>query len=156
MWGKPTIEMRMDHEPRLGWPEREAGSDIATSADELTALVDRYAAGASVEQSKCAYRRDYIQRWFGALDGRRCADAADAIDGLLRVRGRRRHYFTPFNGLRTSPRQVVSAVARYALGMRPNESLVRRTSAKTIDPQDKQIRRIDVRAYSRLIAGALG
>jgi hypothetical protein len=40
--------------------------------------------------------------------------------------------------------------------MRPNESLVRRTSAKTIDPQDKQISRTDVRAYSRLIAGALG
>jgi len=156
MWDKPTIEMGMDYDARLRWPEREAGSDFVTTTRDLIGAVDQYAAGARVDAGKRAYRNDYIKRWFGTLDGCRCSETAEAIDDMLRARGRRRRYLTPLGGLRASPRQVVSAVVRYALGMRPNESLMRRELPNKIDPQDKQISRNDVRAYSRLVAPALG
>lgn len=155
MWEKPTIEMKMDYDARLQWPDREAGSQCVTTDDELIAAVDRYAGGADVDAATRTYQKNYIQCWFGALDGNRCSDAAEAVDTMLRARGARRHYFTALTGLRSSPRQVVSAVARYALDMRPNESFARRGPPKTVDPQDKQISRSDVRAYSRLVASAL-
>lgn len=156
MWDKPTVEMAMDPMTKLEWPEREAASDVARDADELIAVVDRYVAGAKVEKKMQGYRRDYIHKWFGPADGQRCQKAAEAIDFLLQRLGRRRVALTPLNGISVSLRQVAAAVLRYGLARKPNQPLRRRVSSNIFDPRDKQITRNDVRAYSRLVAPAIG
>jgi len=156
MWDKPTIEMGMDRMQHLQWPDREAASDIATNAEELIAIVDRYLGGAKVSETMREYRRNYLHTWFGPADGQRCVKAAEAIDAMLARRGRRRNVLTPLRGIEVPPRQVAAAVMRYALGHKPNQPLRRRLAADVFDPRDKQITRNDVRAYSRLVAPAIG
>ena len=156
MWSKPTIEMAMDRMQHLEWPEREAASDMARSADELISLVDRYIRGAKVTEEMQRYRRGYIETWFGPADGTRCMKAAEAIDAMLARRGGRRSVFTPLRGLEVTPRQVATAVLRYALGRKPNQSLRQRLAVNVLDPKDKQVTRNDVRAYARLVAPAIG
>lgn len=155
MWNKPTLEMGMDQVPELAWPDREAGSDMVGTADDLIATVDRYVEGGAVGQEQRSYRRRYIETWFGPADGQRCRSAAEAIDGFLAQRGRRRNAFTSIAGLPGTPRQVAAAVARYALGRRPNEALLRRVSAAVSDPHDKQVTRHDVRAYANHVRAAV-
>ena len=156
MWDKPTIEMGMDRMQHLQWPDREAASDVATSAEELIVLVDKYLGGAKVSETMRDYRRNYLHTWFGPADGQRCVKAAEAIDTMLARRGRRRRVLTPLRDMNIAPRQVAAAVMRYALGHKPNQPLRRRLAAGVFDPRDKQITRGDVRAYSRLVAPAIG
>ena len=153
-WNKPTIEMAMNsrHE---SWPEREAGSDIAQDGDGLISLVRGYLDGAKVDEQRRQYRQAYIDRWFGGEHGRRCIRAAEKIDNLLRTRGRQRTMMTPLRGIQASTRQTVTAVMRYLLSLRPNDSLVSRRPVEVVDPKDKQITRNDVRAYTRLVSSAL-
>lgn len=155
LWDKPTVEMAMDPMPHLGWPDREAASDMAFNADELMAIVDRYLEADGIDHIRRNYRRDYVRTWFGNVDGQRCRQAANAIDGLLRACGRRRHALTSMSGITVPPRQVAAAVVRYGLGRRPNEPLFSRLPAGSIDPRDKQITRCDVRDYTRIVAPAV-
>ena len=154
MWDKPTIEMGMDPMSKLPWPEREAGSDMARTANDLIAIADHYLSGASVNGTIRSYRRDYVHQWFGPADGERCRSAAQSIDSMLQAFGRRRSMSEPYAGVSAPARQVGAAVVRYALSRKPNQPLRRRISAAAVDPRDKQITRKDVRAYSRLIAPA--
>lgn len=154
MWDKPTVEMGMDRMHQLEWPEREAASDTARSADELIAIVDHYLGGAKVKPDMGAYRRNYIHTWFGAADGERCAAAGQAIHDMLLARGRRRSSLSPISGVKVSARQVAATVARYALARKPNAPWGR-VPGEVFDPRDKQITRRDVRAYSRLVAPAI-
>lgn len=154
MWDKPTVEMAMDNAPELSWPEHEAGSESAESADALIAIVDQHLQGRSKPAfDRQTYRRDYIGKWYGPADGARCKSAARAIDSLLAVRGRRRSAWSSLRGIPATRSQVAKSVARYLLGLRPNESLLRRVPATQFDPMDKQITRRDVRRYTKLIAG---
>ena len=154
MWDKPTVEMGMDRMHQLEWPDREAASDMAQSADELIAIVDHYVGGAKVKPSMRDYRRDYIHTWFGAADGQRCAAAGRAIHEMLLARGRRRNPLSPMS-VQVPARQVAASVARYALARKPNAPWGS-VPSEVFDPRDKQITRSDVRDYSRLVAPAIG
>lgn len=154
MWDKPTIEMALTPTSPFVWPDREFGSESATDAPQLRTLVDRYLSGEKVDEQRRRYRREYIHKWFGPADGRRCAAAAESIDNLLAMRGRRRSYWQPFGALPASPRQTAAAAARYLLGKRPNEPLFKSVEVAKIDPYDKYIRLTDVRNYKPLVASA--
>jgi hypothetical protein len=154
MWSKPTIELATDLGSEAKWPEREAGSEVVESADALIAAVGNYLAGRTVSEASEAYRRQYIRIWYGAADGQRCVSAARAIDEFLVARGRQRYPGTPVRTLAASSREVVAAVARYALGLRPNQPLLRRASGP-LDPTDKQMTRPEMRAYAKLVASAV-
>lgn len=156
MWGKPTIEMGMDFVPQWAWKEREDGSDVARDAEELIALVRGYLDGGTVDAARQAYRRDYIHRWFGPADGRRCAVTGEMIDAFLKERGRKRGYLRPIKGLNASPKDALGAVLRYRLNRLPNQPLLRRAvAAKDAVGFDKLIARPDVLAYRRRIADAM-
>ena len=155
MWDKPTVEMALDVTEPLFWPDREAGSDIADSAETLEGLVTRYLSGAEIDEPRRQYRRDYIHRWFGPADGKRCAAAAQNIDQLLSERGRSRSYWTSFRDIDASKMQIATACARYFLGKRPNEALLRKSDAAAIDPYDKYIRLPDIRNYESLLGANL-
>jgi hypothetical protein len=45
---------------------------MATSAEELICIVDRYIGGAEITDAMRYYRRNYIRAWFGPTDGQRC------------------------------------------------------------------------------------
>ena len=154
MWDKPTVEMAMDRAPELTWPEHEAGSEIANDADALISIVDRFVSGkAKVGAEQLTYRRAYLAKWYGPTDGARCRAAAQAIDGLLAQRGRTRGPGSFLKGIPVSGSQVAKAATRYYMGLRPNESLLRRVPVADFDPTDKQITRHDVKRYETLIAG---
>jgi hypothetical protein len=152
LWDKPTVEMAMDDVAGLAWPEREAGSDMAQSAEALVSAIDRYADGAAVDPERRDHRRARIEHWLGPTDGMRCRAAAQAIHECLLARGARAR--VPVKGLSATPRQIAGAIVRYAAGRRPNEPLLRRVPAAMLDPHDKQITRRDVRAYVSLVAAA--
>jgi hypothetical protein len=152
MWGKPTIEMGMDDVPQWRWPEREAGSDMVSDARALTSTIRDYLNGRKVDAATDRYRRDYIRTWFGTGDGRRCADAAAAISGLLARRGRRRRYLTSLGAVCAKPRQTVGAALRYVLGKKPNERLFGKTATLAAGPEDKLITRRDVTSYQRVLS----
>lgn len=154
MWNKPTIELATEVVPELAWPEREAGSDIASDADALVDHVKRYLAGGRVTQDRRDYRRAYIRRWMGPTDGRRSEAAADAIDAMLRARGRRRRLWSAMPGVKGSARAVAAAALRHALARKPDEAFFGRTAA-SLGPEDKLVTRRDVATYSRLVAPAL-
>lgn len=149
MLDKPTIEMGMDEVPVFAWPDHEEGSETVRGADELIALVDRYAKGAAIAEERRAYRAGYIEKWFGALDGKRCRAAAHAIDALLARRGPRK--WRTRNARLATRRQVVTSLLRYALDLRPNRSLRNLFTTAKDDPLDRLITRADVHRYTRLI-----
>lgn len=153
MWNKPTIELVTKVVPELVWPEREAGSDVAVDVDTLVEMVRHYLGDGRMTQDRFDYRRAYIHRWMGRADGRASEAAADAIDGMLRARGRRRRAWSRMSGVRGSPRQVAAAAFRYMLGRHPNDPLYRVASPGT-GPEDKLITRRDVRAYTQLVRPA--
>jgi surface carbohydrate biosynthesis protein len=153
-WGKPTIEMGMDFVPQWSWADREVGSDFVTNTDELITTVQSYLDGREVERERRQYRADYIRSWFGPSDGRRCATAAGTLHTFLERRGRRRSYFSSLGKVRASPRLAAGAVARYALGRRPNEPFFR-SAPVSQGPEDKLITKRDIDAYSRLVAGSI-
>jgi surface carbohydrate biosynthesis protein len=155
MWDKPTIEMGMDHVPELAWPDREAGSETASTSDELIAAVDRALRPGMVDGHRRAYRRSYIKTWFGPTDGKRCCAAADVIDRLLTARGKRRRFLTPLPKLEASPRQIAGAVARHILGLRPNERFWSGAPTALLDPHDKQVTQRDLRNYEGRIRNAV-
>jgi len=152
MWDKPTIEMAIGVVPQLAWPEREAGSDVVSNAEQLIAVVRRYLDGATISTDRKALRRNYVHRWLGPADGRHCIVAAEAIGRMLRQKGRARRMFDPLPGVRGTLRETVGAAMRYALGCRPNDPLLRPRASV---PDDKQITRFDVAAYERLVAQAI-
>jgi hypothetical protein len=151
MWAKPTIEMGMDDVPQWRWPEREAGSDVVSSGDALTTTIREYLNGRTLDSAVDRYRREYIRTWFGAGDGRSCAEAANAISKFLARRGRRRSYLSSLGAVRARPRDSVGAVLRYALGKKPNERLFG-VSVKSTGPEDKLISRHDVASYQRVLS----
>jgi surface carbohydrate biosynthesis protein len=156
MWGKPTIEMGMDFVPQWSWPEREAGSDNAADTEALIALVRGHIVGAGVSEQKQAYRRKYIERWFGPADGRRCATTGDMIDAFLRQRGSRRRYFSGIPGLKAGTRESLGAVLRWQLDFPPNQPLLSRPKEISNSvAHDKLIVRSDVAAYRRRIGNAV-
>lgn len=154
MWNKPTIELALDPIPQLSWPEREAGSDIASDSDMLIAHVRRYLDGATIEPQRAAYRRDYIHRHMGPADGRRSEAMADAIDRMLRKRERSRRIWTAMPGVKGSLRAVAASALRHALSRTPDQSL-RHGRVQSSGPEDKLISRRDVANYERLVAPAL-
>ena len=151
MWAKPTIEMGMDDVPQWRWPEREAGSDVVSGADALTTTIREYLDGRTLDSAVDRYRREYIRTWFGAGDGRSCAEAANAISKFLARRGRRRSYLSSLGAVRVRPRDSVGAVLRYALGKKPNERLFG-VSVKSTGPEDKLITRHDIASYQRVLS----
>ncbi len=158
MWNKPTIEMGMDHHPAWEWPDREAGSYIARTADDLVDLI-RLSLDKSVDHDRMKYRQNYIHQWFGPADGRRCETAADLIDTSLRNRAGN-HMFRPIRGLPVPTRQQLRAVAGYYLDLVPGERLLRmrpRTNGKTgLGSEDKYIRRSDIIEHCRRAASVIG
>jgi surface carbohydrate biosynthesis protein len=155
IWKKPTVEMGMDRMEAHPWPDREAGSEIARDEGELIDIVGRYVErGARVGDALLEYRDRYVSEWFGPQDGRSCERAASAMHDLL-VRRRPRKWISGIKGLPTTGTDTAKAVARYATARLPNQSLVRRQSSASIDPQDKQITRLDVSRYGRLIASVV-
>ena len=154
MWDKPTIELAPEVVPELAWPEREAGSDIAADADTLIEQVSHYLSGGRISDELKNYRRAYIHRWMGTADGRRSEAAADAIDTMLRMRGRRRRLWSPLPGVRGSARAVAAAALRHLIARKPNEAFFGRAVA-SFGPEDKLVTRRDVAAYSRLVAPAI-
>lgn len=154
MWDKPTIELAPEAVPELAWPEREAGSDTASDAYTLIEQVSRYLSGGRISDEIKNYRLAYIYRWMGAADGRRSEAAADAIDAMLRMRGRRRRFWFALPGIRGSARAVAAAALRHVAARRPNETVFGRAVA-SFGPEDKFVTRRDVAAYGRLIAPAI-
>lgn len=153
IWGKPTIELNLNPVKQLAWPEREAGSDIASDPEMLIKLVKHYLDGARVAPDRLAIRQAYIQRYMGAADGRRSEAAADAIDQMLQKRGCTRGRWSAMPGVKGSARTVIAAALRHALARKPDEPFF----GKELDragPEDKLVTRRDVAAYSRLIAPA--
>ncbi len=156
MWGKPTIEMAMDHVPEWSWPEREEGSDSAVNAEALISLVRDYLDGANVPESRQAYRMHYIERWFGPADGRRCSSTGDMIDAFLRQRGASRRYFSAIPGLNASARDSLGAVVRWQLDYLPNQPLLSRPKEFSNSvAHDKLIVRSDVVAYRKRIGNSV-
>ncbi len=153
MWDKPTIELALDPVPELTWPEREAGSDTASDADMLIGHVRRYLAGDTVDPHRITVRRDYIRRYMGAADGRRSEAGADAIDRMLRARGRSRRMWTSMAGVNGSLRAVAASALRHALARKPDESFLRGRIASG-GPEDKLVSRRDVANYEKLVAAA--
>jgi len=148
MWDKPTIELTMAEE--LDWADREVGSDAAPDEASLTELADRYIGGARVAATRIAYRRRYIEKWFGASHGEFCAAAAVEIDALVRGRAAtarpvRTETFAPFG-------DAVAARLRYALGLAPGVSLLGRGRAAVATAMDKEVTRKDIGAYRGLLA----
>lgn len=154
MWDKPTIEMAMEVVPELAWPEREAGSDIAPDANALIELVSGYLGHRRVAQQQLDYRRAYINRWMGLADGHRSEAAAEAIDAMLRSRGRRRRFWSPLSGIRGSFRMIAASALRHALSRKPNEPYFGPTPA-AMGPDDKFVTRQDVVSYQKLVLPAL-
>jgi hypothetical protein len=155
MWDKPTIEMGMDFVPQWAWAEREQGSDIAHTADQLISLVRHHLAKAVTDSARKAYRHDYIRRWFGPADGMRCAETGEIINAFLRERGFKRSYLHQIKGLSSSPKTALGAVLRYRLNCLPNQPLMRNAVAPLDEvASDKLITRSDVRAYRKRIAQA--
>jgi len=156
MWGKPTIEMGMDFVPQWSWPDREAGSDSAADAEALIGLVRSYLNGAQVPADKQAYRRNYIERWFGPADGRRCATTGDMIDAYLRKRGPRRRYFSAIPSLNANMRDSLGSVLRWRLDYLPNQPLLSRPKEISNSvAYDKLIVRSDADAYRKRVADAV-
>ncbi len=152
-WGKPTIELALERVPELAWPEREAGSDIASDTDMLIAQVRRYLDGAAVDPERAAFRRAYIHRYMSAADGRRSEAAADAIHGMLRAHGRRRSIWSAMPGVKGSPRAVAASALRHALARKPDESFLRGRITSG-GPEDKLVSRRDVANYEKLVTEA--
>lgn len=153
MWDKPTIELATQIVPELDWAEREAGSDVAADAESLIGWVRHYLGGGLMSQDRLDYRRAYIHRWMGRADGRASEAAADAIDGMLRARGRRRQPWSSMSGVRGSARQAAAAAFRYMLGRHPNDPFYGVASSGA-GPEDKLITRRDVGAYTQLVRPA--
>lgn len=152
-WNKPTVEMAMGDSPKLAWPDREAGSDIAGSTQELIAIVQRYLVESTVCPDLETYRQNYIRAWFGVQDGRRCRAAAQAIHEMLTRRGKSQSYWSAStSSLPGRPGSIAAATLRYALGMLPNAPFFAAASNEALDPYDKQITRRDVRSYMKRVA----
>lgn len=148
LWDKPTIEMGMDNHPAWAWPEREAGSKVAHDAGELIELV-RQSLGAGIDPSLRAYRDQYISRWFGPVDGRRCETAADLIDTLL-SRRQATSWSKPLRGWRVPIRQQAKTTIGFLLNRAPGEPLLPRSSGagqRNDGDLDKHIRRKDIVRY---------
>lgn len=120
----------------------------------MISLVDGYLAGQVVADDVTAYRKAYIEKWFGPQDGRRCITAATRINAFLTSRQKRR-LLDPIVGINSSPRGMLSAVLRHRLGKRPNEPLLRSVPLSKLDPIDKLVTRNDARAYEAVVAAAV-
>ena len=146
---RPTIEMDMAFGIGLSWGERERGSDIATTPEELIALVREYLSGRQLSAEFLDYRSDYIERWFGPQDGFRCNETAKLLHRFLEKRGHRRRYFQAIEGLNTTSVKSIGAVLRYRLNRLPDEPFFRPMPEKKGSISfDKQITRSDVTAYA--------
>lgn len=157
MWDKPTIEMGMDHQSAWEWPEREAGSFIARSDDELVELV-RYSLGTTIDPALSAYRRSYIHRWFGPADGHRCEAAGCLIDAALNSRTAK-PWVRPLLDLPIPPRQQLRAAIGYAADLTPGQPLVRRQGLPLsggLGSEDRHIRRSDVARYCQQVGSIMG
>lgn len=152
-WGKPTIEMAMDNVPEFAWPEREAGSDAVFDLEQLLAVADSRIAKAPIEPPLAAYRRDYIAKWFGPLDGKNCLRAAQAIDDIARdARPESRSVIA--KNLSVGMLAIASSLFNFALNRPPNASLVALESDQRLDPLDRWARRSDVKQYSAMLQDA--
>ena len=148
MWQRPTIEMDMESSVGLSWVERECGSDSTRTPDELIAIVREYLSGRQLSAECLDYRRDYVERWFGPQDGKRCSETAKLLHRFLEKR-RRRQYFQFIDGLNTTPAKSLGAVLRYSLNRLPDAPFFRLTPKKTTTVSfDKLITRGDVVAYA--------
>lgn len=157
MWNKPTIEMGMDHHPAWEWPDREAGSDVALTTDDLVDLI-RLGLDEPVDVDKKNYRQNYIQKWFGPVDGRRCEAAADLIDISLRNQAGS-SIFRPIRGLPVPLRQQLRGVVGYFLDIAPGERLLHtrtRSYQRTgLGSEDKYTLRSDVIEHCRRAASVI-
>jgi hypothetical protein len=149
MWGRPTIEMGMDKHPARSWSEREAGSDVAEDAKELTELL-RYRLTTPVDARLQDYRSSYIRKWFGDADGHRCEAAAAAIHRCAQERQAEVSHGS-IRGLGVSYREMATAVLRRWLNRAVNEPVAGRRRPGVGGGEDKWIRRGDVTGYERLL-----
>lgn len=161
---KPSIEMKLHDERELAWPEYEAGSHKAETADAMIALVDRFLAGPEeIDDAMRAARAEAVREFAWKVDGRRSSAAADAIVALLDRRVGR----VPrprARDLELGLRNVAAIALRYAAGVRANMSWGEHffgwqgVRAASIAAQlDKEVSRYDVARYaSRLRALGIG
>ena len=146
---RPTIEMDFGPSVGLSWVEREGGSDSASNPEELIAIVSDYLSGRHLSQECLDYRRDYVERWFGPQDGKRCSETAKLLHCFLEKHGRRRQYFQAIVGLNTTPVKSLGALLRYSLNRLPDAPFFRPMPKKKATVSfDKLITRGDVAAYA--------
>ncbi len=152
LWSKPTIEMQFREQPELAWPDREAGSETASSEDQLIAVVRNYLQDRTIAQFRQLHRESYIQRWFGSPDGKRCVSTGAAIHELAMTLNPRRSMFRSMSGIATSRRESMGAALRFVLNRTPNQqALFPKQTALDKNDQDKLITRKDVNDYCRQI-----
>ncbi|WP_102783239.1 surface carbohydrate biosynthesis protein [Thalassospira sp. GB04J01] len=149
IWNKPTIEMEMNAIPQWAWPDRERGSLIATSSEQLIEFVDRCLAGVILSDDMISLRTNYATECFGEIDGGRCRYTAEIIDRFLKERGPKRHFFQSLKGIQTGVRSSISAALSYQLNRKPGQALL--GSQLDISSQvavDKLITKKDVSLYA--------
>jgi surface carbohydrate biosynthesis protein len=152
IWGKPTVEMAMIKIPQWTWPDRETGSNIAESSQELRDNVDFILQDSRVSEEMQSHRDVQIKECFGLVDGKRNRDISRKIDEFLSVRGKRRHFYNGIyfeNSTFVSP---VRAALGYYLNRGPGESIAPWNRKESFAvAEDKQIRKNDVAKYSKLV-----
>jgi hypothetical protein len=152
LWKKPTIEMNLREQPELAWPDREAGSDSVRDGDQLIAVVSDYLMNPTVSQILQTHRTSYVERWFGAVDGKRCVSTGAAIHEFALSLPPRRKLFQSIRGIEINKRDVVSAGLRYFLNKTPSQRLLLlKKSVPNQNDQDKLVVRKDVIEYCRQI-----
>lgn len=155
-FGRPTIEMGMDFNSAIVWPEREVGSHVANTSEQLIHHVRHYIEfGASIPNELKSERANYLTKWFGPLDGRRNEAIAQVINDFLRQRGPRRKYFSALNLDNHVQRgEMAKSSLRWLLNKVPDASLRGRKRRPFELSEDKLIKRSDVRYYEKLLAPA--
>ncbi|MDA0786865.1 MAG: hypothetical protein O3B37_11320 [Proteobacteria bacterium] len=155
LWDKPTIELAAIPDDFMAWPEREAGSHVARTYDDMAGLIGDFLGGREIEAGRKAAREAYIEEWFGTPDGRRCEDVARDIDTILKARGPSRKAVRR-DSLGVGTRDIARVLAQQALDLPANVSVWsglrhRLTSAQDIRDGNpgaqKYIVRSDVASY---------
>lgn len=149
MWDKPTIEMAMGSENLLAWPEREAGSVVATDTSQLIDLVDGFLSGRRLDEKLVEHRKAYIREWFGEPDGRRCLAVAEELDRCLMRRGKTRRDRSVLPGPKRISRAAVTALARHVFSLPANSSLRRDALPSVLGDRKTMLRHHDGKLISR-------
>ena len=153
---RPTVEMAMRREPGYEWPEREAGSEVAESAEALVTTVARLLNERGITRERAAIRAAYLEKWFHRIDGRRCNAIAATIDTFLMKCRRVPRKPVKLPELPPPSSRAVAAL-RYALSVPPSSRVrdVIRPTAASRAAADRWATWKDVVRYERRLKSIL-